>query len=88
MNVSMNIADKAGFYREIRRVLRPGGWLVLSERAFGARSPAMVERGEKPPNRAVALVHGAAAAEIGANMGRALLEGRVIPIEVLARKRA
>jgi ubiquinone/menaquinone biosynthesis C-methylase UbiE len=35
MNVSMNIADKAGFYREIHRVLRPAGWLVLSELAQG-----------------------------------------------------
>ena len=35
MNVSMNIADKAAFYREIYRVLKPGGWLVLSELARG-----------------------------------------------------
>ena len=35
MNVSMNIADRAGLYREIHRVLRPGGWLVLSELARG-----------------------------------------------------
>jgi len=35
MNVSMNIADKAAFYREIRRVLKPGGWLMLSELAQG-----------------------------------------------------
>ena len=35
MNVSMNIADKDGFYREIHRVLKPGGWLVLSEIAQG-----------------------------------------------------
>jgi len=39
MNVSMNIADKAGLYREIRRVLRPGGWLVLSELAKGPGAP-------------------------------------------------
>jgi SAM-dependent methyltransferase len=31
MNVTMNIADRAGLYRELRRVLRPGGWLVVSE---------------------------------------------------------
>lgn len=35
MNVSMNIADKAGLYGELHRVLRPGGWLVLSEIAQG-----------------------------------------------------
>src|SRR5690606_33179339 len=99
--------DKGALYREIRRVLKPGAWLVLSEiargapgellyptawarsartsflstpeetrqglldagfevlrvedsleatRAFGARSRAMVERGEKPPHRAIALI--------------------------------
>ena len=31
MNVSMNIADKRGLYREIHRVLEPGAWLCLSE---------------------------------------------------------
>jgi ubiquinone/menaquinone biosynthesis C-methylase UbiE len=35
MNVSMNIAEKRAFYREIHRVLKPGGWLVLSELAKG-----------------------------------------------------
>lgn len=35
MNVSMNIADKHALYREIRRVLKPGGWLILSEIAQG-----------------------------------------------------
>ena len=137
MNVSMNIADKSAFYREIHRVLKPGAWLVLSEvakggggrvdyptawaysertsflstpeetqsgliaagfelarlhstlehaRAFGARTRAMVERGEKPPHRAVMLIHGDVAGQIMANMSRGLSEARVIPIEVLARK--
>ena len=35
MNVSMNIADKRALYREIRRVLKPGAWVVLSEAAQG-----------------------------------------------------
>ena len=138
MNVSMNIADKAAFYREIHRVLKPGGWLLLSEitkgesgeldyptpwarsaatsflstpqatrrglveagfevtqfrstleesRAFGERSRAMVERGEKPPHRAVMLIHGDMASQMAKNMSRGLLEGRIVPIEVLAKRR-
>ena len=138
MNVSMNIADKGAFYREIHRVLKPGAWLVLSEiakgeggdldyptpwatsartsflstpeetrrgllgagfdvirlhstleeaRAFGARSRAMVERGEKPPHRAVMLIHGEIATQAMANTSRGLSEGRIVPIEVLGRKR-
>jgi len=138
MNVSMNIADKAGFYREIHRVLKPGAWLVLSELArgdgpeidyptpwassartsflstpdetrdgvtaagfeissfhdtrdaslaFGARSREMVARGEKPPHRAVMLMHGETAKQAMANTARGLAERRTIPIEVVARKR-
>jgi ubiquinone/menaquinone biosynthesis C-methylase UbiE len=138
MNVSMNIADKRAFYREIHRVLKPGRWLVLSELAkgeggepdyptawaasagtsflstpedtrrglletgfdiirlhstreqaleFGARSRAAVERGEKPPHRAVMLIHGELAKQAMANTSRGLNEARIIPIEVLARKR-
>ncbi len=164
MNVSMNIADKAGFYREIHRVLKPGGrgeaperwskggspggrgeafgspgaWLVLSELAqgpggapdyptpwaetaaasflatpaetrrgleaagfaivkwretaqealaYGARSRALVERGEKPPHRAVQLIHGERAAEMAANVARGLAAASLVPIEILCRKR-
>jgi ubiquinone/menaquinone biosynthesis C-methylase UbiE len=138
INVAMNIADKAAFYHEIRRVLVPGGWLVLAEiatgdgrpldfptpwartaetsflatadqtraalldagfdvlqmrdsveaaRAFGARSRAAVERGEKPPHRSVMLVHGEGARDAMANSARALQDGRSIPIEILARTR-
>src|SRR5437763_1478076 len=39
INVAMNIADKAAFYREIHRVLVPGGWLVLAEIAAGDGRP-------------------------------------------------
>lgn len=36
MFVSMNIADRGKLYREIHRVLKSGGWLMLSEVARGA----------------------------------------------------
>ncbi|HZT78125.1 MAG TPA: methyltransferase domain-containing protein [Vicinamibacterales bacterium] len=138
MNVSMNIADKAAFHREIARVLKPGGWVVLAEIAkgtggelefptpwassaatsflatedetrrslvdagfdlvemrntreaavaYGARARAMVERGEKPPHRSVQLVHGDAAKAAMANSSKAQADGRLVPIEILARKR-
>jgi ubiquinone/menaquinone biosynthesis C-methylase UbiE len=138
INVSMNIADKAAFHREIARVLRPQGWIVLAEiaktsdapldyptpwasgaatsflatvdetrrslaeagfeivemtntrekaLAYGARSRAMVERGEKPPHRAVQLIHGMNGKDAMANSAKALADGRVAPIEILARKR-
>ncbi|MCC6192826.1 MAG: class I SAM-dependent methyltransferase [Burkholderiales bacterium] len=138
MNVSMNIADKAGLYREFHRVLKPGAWLLLSElaqgdaggpdyptpwastadasflatadatrhglaeagfdivrldntidksRAFADRSRAAVARGEKPPHRAVMLMHGEIAKPAMANVARALEDGRLIPIEIVARKR-
>lgn len=137
MFVSMNIADKAQFYREIHRVLNSRGWLVLSEIArgadgdiryptpwaataaqsflatiedtrtglrnagfevelvkndlkrsldFRARSQSMVERGEKPPYRANALLHGDIGGITLANVSRGYAEGTLIPIEVVARK--
>jgi ubiquinone/menaquinone biosynthesis C-methylase UbiE len=55
--------------------------------AFGARSRAMVERGEKPPHRAVMLIHGEIATQAMRNTARGLSEGKIIPVEVLARKR-
>jgi ubiquinone/menaquinone biosynthesis C-methylase UbiE len=54
---------------------------------FGARSRAMVERGEKPPHRAVQLIHGETATQAMANTARGLSESRIVPIEVLATKR-
>jgi ubiquinone/menaquinone biosynthesis C-methylase UbiE len=138
MNVSMNIADKGGLYREIHRVLKRGGWLMLSEiakgpgadldyptpwagsaktsflstpeetrrgledagfevvqmrstaeqvKAFGARSREIVARGEKPPHRAVMLIHGEIAPQAMANTARGIAEARIVPIEILCRKR-
>jgi SAM-dependent methyltransferase len=138
MNVSMNISDKGALYYEIRRVLKPGGWLMLSElargpgapldyptpwaatagesflstpdetvkgleaagfevvqfrdtaeevKAWGAKSRAMVERGEKMPHRAVQLIHGEKALPAMRNSSRGVGEGRIVPIEVLCRRR-
>jgi len=47
-----------------------------------------VERGEKPPHRAVMLIHADLAARAIANTARGIHEGRIVPIEVLCRKRA
>jgi ubiquinone/menaquinone biosynthesis C-methylase UbiE len=138
MNVSMNIADKPTLYREIRRVLKPGAWLVLSEIAqgpggeleyptpwaraaetsflatresteralraagfeivqsrstreqaleFSARSRELMARGEKPPHRAVQLIHGAIAKQAMANMARGTEQNCIEPIEILCRAR-
>lgn len=38
-NVAMNIADKAGFYREAFRVLKPGGCAVFAHLHLGANGP-------------------------------------------------
>ena len=77
-----------------RSGLESAGFVVVKMRDtaaeskdFGARSRALVERGEKPPHRSVPLVHGEAAAEMMANSSRAVAEGRTVPIEILARKR-
>jgi ubiquinone/menaquinone biosynthesis C-methylase UbiE len=59
------------------------------EQALAAIAPAraMVDRGEKPPHRAVALIHGELASTAAANTARALADGRLDPIEVLATRR-
>ena len=52
-----------------------------------ARARAMLDRGEKPPHRAVALIHGEIAPAAAANTARALADGRLQPIELLATRR-
>lgn len=47
----------------------------------------MLGRGEKPPHREVVLIHAEIAARAIANTARAIHEGRIVPIEVLCRKR-
>lgn len=139
MNVSMNIADKAALWRELRRVLKPGGWLALSElargtgpapeyplpwaqtpatsflatpaetrrgleaagfevlecldhtarhEAYAARARATLKAGGKHPHRAIPLVHGEGARTVMTHSARGVSEGRLIPIEVLARRQA
>ena len=79
---------------ETRRGLLDAGFEVLrlestleQARAYGARSREAVARGEKPPHRAVMLIHGDIAPAAMANSARALHDGRVVPIEIVARKR-
>ena len=59
---------------------------VKVSRAFGVQSRAMAERGEKPPHRAVQLIHGEQAAEAMANTARGIAEACIVPIEIYYRK--
>jgi hypothetical protein len=59
---------------------------VSESEDFAARSREIVERGLKPPHRAVRLVHGEIAAEATANSARGLKNGCTIPIEVTCIK--
>jgi len=78
---------------QTQRSLEDAGFEVASLRStrdealdFGARSRALVERGEKPLHRAVILIHAETAALAMANVARALADGRIVPIEVLAHR--
>jgi len=78
-----------------RRGLEQAGFEIVrlqdnteAARAYGARARAMVARGEKPPHRAVHLIHRDLAPQAMANVARGINEGRIIPIEILARKRS
>jgi hypothetical protein len=54
---------------------------------FGAQSRAIVQRGDKPPYRANAVIHGDIAGATLANVARGYQDGSLVPIEVVARKR-
>ncbi len=78
---------------ETRRGLEEAGFAISLERdtyeasrAYAARARAMVERGEKPPQRAVTLIHGDLAKEAGTNIATAVRDRRVVPMEFLCRK--
>jgi SAM-dependent methyltransferase len=78
---------------DTQRALRTAGFEVAESRitleqnlAFGARSRAAVARGEKPPHRAVQLVHPEIARAAAANTARGMADGRLLPVEIFARK--
>lgn len=78
---------------DTRRALEDAGFEITATRttvqenlAFAARSRAMVERGEKPPHRAVQLVHPDIARAAAANTARGMADGRLVPVEMFARK--
>jgi len=54
--------------------------------AYGANARAMVERGEKPPHRAVQLIHGEIAQDAMRNTAAAVKSGAAVPIEILCKK--
>jgi SAM-dependent methyltransferase len=73
--------------------LKAAGFEVVSVRstleemlAFGIRSREVVQRGEKPPHRAVMLIHAESAAAAIRNTSRGFAEGRILPVELVARR--
>jgi hypothetical protein len=54
---------------------------------FGTQSRAIVQRGDKPPCRADAVIHGDIADATLKNVARGYQDGTLIPLEVVARKR-
>ncbi len=80
--------------QETRNGLEAAGFEIVQFRqtteavkAYDARSRAMVDRGEKPPHRAVQLMHGDIAPLAMKNTVRGVAEGSLIPVEILSRKR-
>jgi ubiquinone/menaquinone biosynthesis C-methylase UbiE len=92
-NVVMNIADKQRFYREAFRVLRPGGFAIVSFRDTSADQPSartrsgqQLEPGRLPPLGIHVLMGEETVREAQRNGARSLAEGRTATIEALLRK--
>ena len=92
---SIVMADAEAVAADLRRLHDLGVSISIDDFGTGysslnylnARSRALVERGEKPPHRAVQLIHGDLASEMATNTGRGLAEARLIPIEIMCRRR-
>ena len=59
---------------------------VAESKAFAAKVTALVERGEKPPHRAIPLIHGELGAEAASNMAESSRVQALLPIEVMCIK--
>ena len=137
INVSMNIANKEKFFKEVIRVIRPNAKFVLSEIAKGTggcveyptpwaekksssflitpeetkqllveagfvevsiidntlkakdyskRAKKLIEIGERPPHRAIGLIHGELGKIAGKNSSKALFSGATVPIDISCKK--
>ena len=55
--------------------------------AYAAKARATLKAGGKHPHRAIPLIHGDNARTVMTNSARGVSEGRLIPIEIFARRR-
>ena len=79
---------------DTRRGLESAGFEVqdcldhtAKNEAYAANARATLKAGGKHPHRAIPLIHGDNARTVMTNSARGVSEGRLIPIEIFARKR-
>lgn len=79
---------------DTRRGLEAAGFEVeecldhtAKNEAYAAKARATLKAGGKHPHRAIPLIHGDNARTVMTNSARGVSEGRLIPIEILARRR-